>query len=85
MSDLDWMEYASCKATNSADLFFVSDKSVQKDVIKQFCRSCSVSEECLEYALRQPKVACYGIWGGLTEDELRRSRERGYMKSPLKR
>lgn len=34
---------------------------------KGICRSCAVTEECLEYALRIREP--HGIWGGLNESE----------------
>ena len=36
------------------------------------CRSCPVLKQCLEYALRHPGSAEYGIWGGTTVAQRRR-------------
>jgi len=36
------------------------------------CRSCPVLKQCLEYALRHPESAEYGIWGGTTVPQRRR-------------
>ena len=32
----------------------------------EMCRKCPVLRQCLEYALRHPESAEYGIWGGKT-------------------
>ncbi len=36
------------------------------------CRKCPVLKQCLEYALRHPESAEYGIWGGATVAQRRR-------------
>ena len=36
------------------------------------CRSCPALKQCLEYALRHPESARYGIWGGTTATQRRR-------------
>ena len=36
------------------------------------CRKCPVLKQCLEYALRHPESAEYGIWGGTTVAQRRR-------------
>lgn len=36
------------------------------------CRSCPVLKQCLEYALRHPESAEYGVWGGATVAQRRR-------------
>ena len=36
------------------------------------CRKCPISKQCLEYALRHPESAEYGIWGGTTVAQRRR-------------
>ncbi len=77
---MDWRNQAACR-TEDPDLFFPIGSTgpavEQADEAKQVCMTCSVREECLEYALASNQDA--GIWGGLTEDErrtLRRARQR---------
>ena len=36
------------------------------------CRKCPVLKQCLEYALRHPESAEYGVWGGTTVTQRRR-------------
>ena len=36
------------------------------------CRSCPALKQCLEYALRHPEFAEYGVWGGTTVAQRRR-------------
>ena len=36
------------------------------------CRKCPVLKQCLEYALRHPESAEYGVWGGATVAQRRR-------------
>lgn len=36
------------------------------------CRKCPVLKRCLEYALRHPEPAEYGVWGGTTVAQRRR-------------
>ena len=36
------------------------------------CRKCPVLKQCLEYALRHPESAEYGVWGGTTVAQRRR-------------
>ena len=38
----------------------------------EMCRKCPVLRQCLEYALRHPESAEYGIWGGTTPPQRRR-------------
>jgi WhiB family redox-sensing transcriptional regulator len=77
---MDWRNQAACR-TEDPDLFFPIGSTgpavEQADEAKQVCMTCSVREECLEYALASNQDA--GIWGGLTEDErrtLKRARQR---------
>lgn len=76
-TDGEWREHAAC-LEHPAVLFFglednesSSERRLREEEAKRVCFSCSVKQDCLEYALemREP----YGIWGGLTEVE-RRSR-----------
>lgn len=75
-----WREEAACLAYPGVLFFGIDDAETpaerrgREDSAKGICLSCSVRQECLDFALatREP----YGIWGGLTEIE-RRARLRG--------
>ena len=53
------------------DLRGVRKTEAMEDAITM-CRNCPVLKRCLEYALRHPESAEYGIWGGTTVAQRRR-------------
>ncbi|NNE72477.1 MAG: WhiB family transcriptional regulator [Acidimicrobiales bacterium] len=62
------MEHGRC-ADENPSLFFPSD-GVGVLRAQRMCGTCRVSEQCLEYALRN-KID-HGVWGGCSERERRR-------------
>jgi len=72
----DWRDYAACRNVDP-DLFFplgTSGASLpQIDEAKQICRTCPVCGPCLRWALESGDA---GVWGGTTEDERRKHRQR---------
>lgn len=71
-TDEPWMADALCAQTDPEAFF--PEKGGSVAAAKATCGRCEVREQCLEYALRtRPK---FGVWGGLTERELRRERRR---------
>ena len=50
------------------------EKLQREDRAKAICKTCSVRDECLEYAVRIREP--HGIWGGLNEMERRQYAER---------
>jgi WhiB family redox-sensing transcriptional regulator len=74
--DGDWRDYAACRNVDP-DLFFplgTSGASLpQIDEAKQICRTCPVCGPCLRWALESGDA---GVWGGTTEDERRKHRQR---------
>ena len=80
----NWRAYAACRDTDP-ELFFpdgdIRFARAQVKAAKLICRGCPVSATCLSLALASGQEA--GIWGGLTEDERRRLRSRGFQ--PLSR
>ena len=73
--DDDWQFKAACRGPQAA-VFFPPPQFERKDEklererrAKEICNSCSVTQDCLGYALsiREP----HGIWGGLSEVERR--------------
>ncbi|MDH3498557.1 MAG: WhiB family transcriptional regulator [Acidimicrobiia bacterium] len=77
MTVTEWRELSACR-DSEANLFFpVGTTGPAVDQIteaKAICASCSVQEDCLQYALETNQEA--GVWGGYAEDERRRLRKR---------
>lgn len=73
--DEAWQRDAACRGPESV-LFFPPavpeprpDREAREARAKAICAECSVTLECLEYALRIREP--HGIWGGLNEAERR--------------
>ncbi|NUO57269.1 MAG: WhiB family transcriptional regulator [Hamadaea sp.] len=64
----DWTADALCAQVDN-DVFF-PEKGGSTREAKSVCARCSVSAECLDYALANDER--FGIWGGLSERELRK-------------
>ena len=47
-------------------------KTESAEAAIDMCRKCPVLKQCLEYALRHPESAEYGVWGGTTVTQRRR-------------
>lgn len=78
LTELAWRDRAAC-LTHPATLFFGFDESEppgerrsREDQAKLICSTCLVRDDCLSYALDANES--YGIWGGLTEMELKARR-----------
>jgi WhiB family redox-sensing transcriptional regulator len=65
-----WTAHAACKGS-AAHLFFPGRGETHAPA-KAVCRTCPVSDECLQYAL--DNSIKHGIWGGMSERERRRIR-----------
>ena len=87
LSNESLLEGAECAklAPEEADrLFFQIDPNVPDQDLRgvrkteateaaiTMCRSCPALKQCLEYALRHPESAEYGVWGGTTVAQRRR-------------
>lgn len=70
--DADWRAAALCAQVDT-DLFF-PDKGISAAEAKSICAACPVRRECLQWAL--DKGEKHGVWGGLTERQRRRLRDR---------
>ena len=66
-----WMNRALCQEADP-EIFDPDTKKVEK--AKEYCGACSVTEECLAYALRNNETSL--IYGGLTLMEMRKLRRR---------
>lgn len=74
-SDDNWRNDAACRESD-ARLFFpfgTTGAAIEQiDAAKAICRSCPVSQACLEFALDTSQED--GVWGGKDETERRRLR-----------
>ena len=72
-----WRDLAACLAEDP-ELFFPTGVNgpalEQAEEAKAVCHRCPVQEPCLQWALDTRQE--YGVWGGLSEDELRTLRRR---------
>jgi WhiB family redox-sensing transcriptional regulator len=79
--DMQWLNEARC-LTEDPELFFpvgnTGPAAEQIEQAKAVCRECSVSSNCLEYAIKENQDS--GVWGGLSEDE-RKSLKRKYARA----
>ena len=76
-AEYEWRDHAICSGTDP-ELFFpvgtTGHALVQIDRAKKVCGECTVSQDCIDFALDTNQDS--GIWGGLTEEERRVIRRR---------
>lgn len=74
----DWETEAACRDVPKGRFFPTSGDPRTAGEMRDFCATCPVQVECLEYALADPELD--GIWGGTTETDRRflRRMRRGY-------
>jgi WhiB family redox-sensing transcriptional regulator len=66
----EWVREAACRGVGDLEMFF-PDTAAEARKAKQFCFSCPVQQQCLQYALKS-QASSYGhagIWGGTDERE----------------
>jgi WhiB family redox-sensing transcriptional regulator len=68
----NWRQQSACRDLDPNIFFPASDGDAGQ--AKAVCASCSVRQECLEYAVATRQDD--GVWGGLNETERRRLRRR---------
>jgi WhiB family redox-sensing transcriptional regulator len=70
----DWRDRASC-LDEDPELFFPIGNTgpalIQVEEAKAVCARCPVLAECRAWALDNPKLAEFGVFGGMSEDERR--------------
>ncbi|WP_322755208.1 MULTISPECIES: WhiB family transcriptional regulator [unclassified Frankia] len=80
---MDWRHRAFCRGTDP-ELFFpigtTGPAASQIDAAKAVCRHCTVTDECLAWALDAGQDS--GVWGGLSADE-RREVQRNTVHLPV--
>jgi WhiB family redox-sensing transcriptional regulator len=69
---LEWQQRALCAQTDPEAFF--PEKGGSTREAKKVCGSCEVRSECLDYALANDER--FGIWGGFSERERRRLKQR---------
>lgn len=67
---LDWRDEAACWGADP-DLFF-PEPHQSAEPAREICAECTVTAECLGYALRSH--IGFGVWGGMSPDERRQTR-----------
>lgn len=71
----EWQHDAACQDADPT-LFFAAEgerghsRTRREEAARSFCRRCPVTQQCLLHALSVQEA--YGMWGGLSEGELRR-------------
>lgn len=70
-TEASWQSQAAC-STADADLHFPVGSGPSAEPAKAVCRRCPVMLTCQDWALSTGQTA--GVWGGLTEDELKAAR-----------
>lgn len=66
---MDWRHRGSCRDVDP-ELFFPAPKDRRAlAAARSVCATCPVIAECLKWALDNGQID--GVWGGLSEDELR--------------
>lgn len=71
-----------CRQADSEDWF--PEQGVNGLAAKRACFSCPVVAQCLNWALANPQLADFGIWGGTTRSEriaIRRRQARQALES----
>lgn len=63
----DWRTQAECRGAD-ANLFF-PETGGSANPARHICKTCTVRDACLEYALATPVTHDWGVWGATSEDE----------------
>ena len=80
---LAWQARGDCQYSDPELWFPAKGESARP--AKQICASCPVRTECLEFAIENPGLAHWGIWGGLSRRERSRlARSRQPKAAPLR-
>lgn len=69
-----WRGQSACRGDDPEKWFPAKSAAIHADPAVRICRGCPVRAQCLRHALDFGED--YGVWGGLTERELRALRKR---------
>jgi WhiB family redox-sensing transcriptional regulator len=78
LSGQDWRHRGPCRDEDPETFFPIGSTgpaAVQIQQAKAICAACPVTAECLSWALDVGED--HGVWGGLSEHERRKLRQRG--------
>lgn len=80
----DWRDRAACR-NEDPEVFFAEGKASRADVIhaQAVCHGCPVRIECGAYAIANREF--WGVWGGMSQNQLRQRRRRFAHSSEVKR
>lgn len=71
-----WPTRAACRGRTN-EMFPRYHKDISYiSTARAICRSCPVTEECLDYALQWPSTDMHGVWAGLTPRQLAAEQQR---------
>ena len=73
-ADEDWQDRAFCGKASDPDEYFLEKQRGAAAIAKRLCGGCVVRAECLAYALENDEQ--FGIWGGMSERDRRKIRNR---------
>ena len=71
-NSIDWKDFANCRGLSKENYdTFYAPIGGNYNVAKDICAGCSVTDECLEYALLYEKLAQrrFGCYGGMSPNE----------------
>ena len=71
---VDWRQRAACRRPEVDPELFFPERGGTARPAKRICQQCPVQADCLQYAIVTRQQ--FGVWGGLSERERRRLRER---------
>lgn len=76
----DWRNSANCAGLDSR-VFYAEGKgsTAQVHQAKRICAACPVRQQCADWAIQTGEF--YGVWGGMSQQELRRKRRRFTSKA----
>jgi WhiB family redox-sensing transcriptional regulator len=68
----DWRDQGLCRQADPEEFFAKSTPAIQR--AKRICRACPVRPQCVQFAVTNGER--FGVWGGLSQTELRPLRNR---------
>lgn len=76
---MDWRREAACIGVDPSAFFAEGNYAVEQSrAARQICAACPVRTWCAEFAIQIGER--YGVWGGMTQRELRQRRQRPRRK-----
>lgn len=71
-----WRDDAVCSTADPELWFPELEKSPSAELAMRICRTCPAQFQCLRWALDNPSISQFGIWGGTTPGDRDRMRSR---------